>query len=85
MTRTTRKQVQSAIDRLNDLVKKKGSKYQYQYAARYDNRYLEVVEVVDESDRSKDKYRGVTTVCKTMRELFQRIDAIICVMLDCTD
>lgn len=85
MTRTSRKQIEQAIKHLNDLVKKGGSKYQYQFAARYENYYLEVVEVVDESDLSKNKYRGVTTVCKTMKELFQRIDAIICVILDMGD
>ncbi len=85
MTRTTRKQVQDAIDRLNDLVKKQGSKYQYHYAARYEYRYLEVVEVVDEKDRSLDKYRGTVTVTKGMKELLQRIEAIIYVMLDLSD
>ncbi len=85
MTRTTRKQVQDAIDRLNDLVKQGGSKYAYAYGARYENYYLDLYEVIDESDRSKDRYRGVTTVCKTMKELFQRIDAIICVLADCKD
>ncbi len=85
MTRTTRKQVQDAIDHLNSLVKKKGSKYQYHYAARYENRYLEVVEVVDEKDRSLDKYRGTVTVCKTMKELLQRIEATIYVLLDLGD
>ncbi|HIF9499336.1 TPA: hypothetical protein ACX6SJ_003858 [Photobacterium damselae] len=41
---------------------KKGNKYQY--AAQYDQRYLETVEVIDEQDRSLDKYRGTVTVTK---------------------
>ncbi len=85
MTRTTRKQVQDAIDRLNEIVKKHGSRYCYQFASRYDQKYLETVEIIDEADSSKNKYRGVVVQTKTMRDLLSHIDAIIYVLLDCND